>query len=101
MDEQQMLEEFQSAVAELQKVYARIEMATMALEAIIERTQNFREGFFSIKKLNHLRRESAKFMDYHLDLADPTAAMATIKKLTIDTHARCDEIMTEIERLDA
>ncbi len=99
-----MSDEITAAFELQQKVndqYTQLDMATSLLDEVIERTENFREGHYSHKRIRDLGRSAQKNLQQNMNAAETMAdVMSSTEMLLQDFKNIQATIITEIERLD-
>lgn len=91
----------QSLNSQMQKATDNLDMASEIFENVVERTGNFREGFYSGKKIRELARGSQRALRAsQLTAQTPEELVETFKNFIQDLENIYATVMTEIERLD-
>lgn len=79
---------------------AQVELSMILLEETIERTRNFIEGFFSLRKINGLMREYNAYKEGYFIVQSEEEMFMMLDTTLQNLRNIAATIMTEVERLD-
>lgn len=102
MDENEFNEQFAKTKQELAEISDKVEMSMQLYEQVVERTQNFREGFYSSKKIRELGISANKTFQLSMAAAngDPEAMFVAIQGFVQNFKNIQATILTELDRID-
>lgn len=99
----QFLQDVQTRMGEamdrISKVHAELDLTMILLEKVAERTENFREYFFSRKMIDDKRRE-INSVPRTINFADVESAFAALDKTVVLLQDLVRIAEKEVERLD-
>lgn len=87
---------------DLQKAYHNMDMSQEVFDNVIERTGNFREGFFASKRFRDLARASVKEMyKRQQTVTVPADLVDMMTEIVQDINNISATILSEADRLDS
>lgn len=94
-------ERLQELMNELNELLTQADMTHILFCEVVERTQNFREGFYSQRKIHDLTRTATKAMQVGQQTATTTEdIVGVVEEFVQNMKNVLATTMTEIDRLD-
>lgn len=91
----------QHLLNEMDELYTQADMTHTLFFEVVERTQNFREGFYSQRKIHELTRSAAKQMQFERQNAEsPDELIVAVGNFVQNMKNVLATIMSEIDRID-
>lgn len=101
MDEDDFAEHLKVIQKQTLEILDRLEMTRTLFYEVVERTQNFREGWYSQRRLDDLSKSAARALQRDQLMATTPADMVTISENFInDMNNILATMLTEIDRID-
>lgn len=101
MDGSELVSRLAGLQREIFEVSNQIDLTTILWEEVVERTQNFREGFYGLKRIRDLQRTATKVLQVKTEACtDPENMVGVLEGCIQNMRNVQATIMTEIDRLD-
>jgi len=100
MDEE--LDELEKLQKEVLELLTQVDMTTELFYEVVERTQNFREGFYSYRRINDLYNTASRMLETGLhEATTDEEQVAVMEEFVQNSRNVLATTMTEIDRIDS